>query len=227
MEDSSNEVKNGKLSYLQLSTDEEIDEEFLAPEDFKILGEALGRVEIVKVAGEYQLKQSTATEINVAPNIFNWLLKSVKNNNWLKKKYEYEKQTTRSAADDSTASNGYDCVPYCIEYMITTFFGDSIDLNDVRDDMIYLYGEGGVPSDKYGEFLDRYFKGSYVSKSQWSENYFSTADDAMCGVLWGNHSVVIIGRTGDNVAYYDPQNGVSGVTSVDDFSLLYRATDTW
>lgn len=231
MNDVSNKSEeNINKSYLTLDYDGEICWDFATKGERKILKEALKRVTIIKVGDEYQIKEKTASEINVASNIFNWLLHGVKNTNLIRNVYV---STRIETADDSMSSSENYCVPYCIEYIARTYLGDSLmNVEEMKEYQRQLCSKEGVTAKKFCQYVTKYLVGYSINKNCFPSSFESSKNNAMMGVMNYSeqsgikgmaHAVSITFIEGENAHYYDPMSDTEGDIPVNDLMFGFGA----
>jgi hypothetical protein len=135
----------------------------LLEEDFNILTVAFQRINLINKDGLYYMVETSAEQINVSKDVFDYLKEMVNISNKRILKYGYNSSIPRLK---SGTENGPDVSNNCVAqtvFNIANCMGISLSYSSVNSWIGSNYGYNGVSSNKISEVMDHFFSYSSVT----------------------------------------------------------------
>jgi hypothetical protein len=186
----------------------------LLEEDFNVLAVAFQRINLINKDGLYYMVETSAEQINVSKDLFDYLKDMANISNKRILNYGYNSSIPRLK---SGTENGYgvsnDCVAQTV-FSIANSMGISLSYSSINSWIVANYGTNGVPSSNISEVMNHFFSYSSVSIH---DGYVPPSGKQVFVVFnFGNgsgHASRYLGCSGGNVLCSDGFYPISQVSS--------------
>jgi hypothetical protein len=205
-----------------LSLDQKIDLSNASEKDMNILSEALGRLDVFKKDGFYQIKQASGAEVNISEALFDFIKSGFDHTNETFKSHSLSYSLPRLKSGDTEGegdSTSSDCMVHAISYagggtygtvgcyLLSQYNGLSVPLSSFSDACLHFFPNGSTAS--IGEFSNGSMNNAiiiFMTGPNTAHAVNGISYDQSTGTVW----------------FHDPQSGGDGVLNANDITNIYR-----
>lgn len=189
--------ENTQAEYLELNTYETSK---MSEQDFQKMFEAIKRMDVRQKHGEYHIKQTSATQINISEELFvfikngfDYTNKLYKSGNSNSSKFSFLRLKMSTAEGDQSSQTPTDCMAHSIAAMAGK------PLSTVKGWLQNQYGTDGVPFNSFQAACAQ-----FTPSGTYGENGYTLPHGNL------NNTVIVIqnGTHAVNAIYYDSGSGV-------------------